>query len=44
MQKETKELISIIANAKDSNKAIEIAFALLVAFEKQKAENKAMSK
>ena len=44
MQEETKKLISIIANAKDSNKAIEIAVALLGAFEKQKAENKAMCK
>ena len=44
MKEETKELISIIANAKDSNKALEIAFALLEAFKRQKPEDKAMCK
>lgn len=44
MHQETQNLISLIANAKDPNKAVECAFALLVAFLKQNAEDKTTCK
>lgn len=44
MHQETQNLIFLIANAKDPNKAVECAFAVLEAFLKQNTEYKTTCK